>query len=185
LRRTSDTLSWRADLLHDVSTLALLALVLVPFYMLLNQYWKSLVLLAAVYGVLGLAFLRLGRHMRRVMRRLPAEIPPWHATSLRESTPAQFDVQFGAAEAIQHTYRDPHYLQEVLKPRLQRLLMYRLSGSPDTPLDTLDATRLAHIEPAVVEMLQRREATGLWARYRLRRQRLRDVLITLRHLETL
>ena len=55
--------------------LALLALVLIPLYLLLNHYWQSLILLVIFYGLLGLFCTRLGRYTRRVIRRLPAEIP--------------------------------------------------------------------------------------------------------------
>jgi hypothetical protein len=37
----------------------------------------------------------------------------------------------------------------------------------------------------VVDFLQRREATGLWARYRHRRQRVHNVLAVLRSFEAL
>jgi hypothetical protein len=174
----------RAHTLQDVSTLALLALVLVPVYLLLNQYWKSLVLLTVSYMVLGFLFWRLGRYVRRVMRHAPAEIPPWYSTTrVLETLP--LDMQFGAAEAMQSVHKDPYYLQDVLKPRLRQLLVYRVSGALDTPLEGLDMTRLARIEPAILDFLQRREATGLWAKYRHRQQRVQDVLVVLRHLEVL
>jgi hypothetical protein len=94
-------------------------------------------------------------------------------------------MQFSAAEAMQSVHKDPYYLQDVLKPRLRQLLAYRVSGAPDTPLEGLDIARLARIEPAVLDFLQRREDTGLWARYRHRQQRVQDVLVVLRHLEAL
>lgn len=184
MRRTPEPLSPRAHALNDASTLALLALVLVPVYLLLNQYWKSLLLLAVSYTALGLLFLRLGRYVQRVMRRTPAEIPPWYGAP-RAPAPLQLDMQFGAAEAVQSVCKDPYYLQDVLKPRLRQLLVYRLHGTLETPLEALDATRLARIEPAVLDFLQRHEATGLWARYWHRRQRVQDVLVALRHLEAL
>jgi hypothetical protein len=165
--------------------MALLAVILVPCYLLLNQYWKSMVLLTVVYGALGLAFLRLGRYIRRVMRWLPAEISPWHRSGVQVTTTPQFDVQFSAADAMQNVRNDPHYLQDVLKPRLRQLLVYRLYGMPDVPLDALDTTQLGRVEAAIVDFLQRHEATGLWARYCRRRQRVQDVLAVLRHLEAL
>jgi hypothetical protein len=171
--------------LHDVSTLAILVLIVVPFYMLLNQYWKSVTLLAAVYGVLVLAFIRLGRYMRRVMRWLPAEIPPWRPAPVWPGAVPQFDFHFSTAEAIHSVYKDPHYLEDVLKPRLRQLLAYRVSGLLEVPFETLDTPQLAHVDPAVVDFLQRREATGLWARYRHRRQRVHNVLAVLRSFEAL
>ena len=184
MRRTPEPGSWHTRTLHDASTLALLALVLVPVYLLLSQYYKSLLLLAAAYTALGLLFLRLGRYIRRVMRRTPAEIPPWHGAP-RAPVTLQLDMQFGAADAMQSVHKDPYYLQDVLKPRLRQLLVYRLHGTLETPLEALGATHLARLEPAILDFLQRREATGLWARYRQRRQRVQDVLITLRYLEAL
>jgi hypothetical protein len=168
-----------------LSTLALLALIVVPFYMLLNQYWKSVILLAAVYGVLVFAFIRLGRYMRRAMRWLPADIPPWRPVLLRSEVLPQLDCHFGTAEAIHSVYKDPHYLQDVLKPRLRQLLAYRLSGLHEAPFEALEASQLAHVDPAVLDFLQRREGTGLWHRYRHRRQRVRDVLAVLRSFEAL
>jgi hypothetical protein len=171
--------------LHDVSTLALLVLIAVPFYMLLNQYWKSVTLLAAVYGILVLAFIRLGRYMRRVMRWLPAEIPPWRPVPMGPGVAPQFDCHFSTAEAIHSVSKDPHYLEDVLKPRLRQLLAYRVSGLLEVPFEALDTPQLAHVDPAVVAFLQRREATGLWARYRYRRQRVHNVLAVLRSFEAL
>jgi hypothetical protein len=169
---------------NDAGSLALLALVLVPVYLLLNQYWKSLLLLAVTYTALGLLFLRLGRYVRRVLRRVPAEIPPWYG-ALRVPVPPPLDMQFSAAEAVQSVCKDPYYLQDVLKPRLRQLLVYRLHGTLETPLEALDATRLARVEPAVLDFLQRHEATSVWAKYRYRRRRVQDVLTALRHLEAL
>jgi hypothetical protein len=185
LQHAPEPVPIRARVLHDVSTLALIVLIVVPFYMLLNQYWKSVALLAAVYGVLALAFVRLGRYMRRVMRWLPAEIPPWRPAPMRPGAVPQFDFHFGTAEAIRSVYTDPHYLEDVLKPRLRQLLAYRVSGLLDMPFEGLDAPQLAHVAPAVVDFLQRREATGLWARYRYRRQRVHNVLAVLRAFEAL
>ena len=78
MRHMSEPLTPAARFLHDAGTLALLALVLIPLYLLLNHYWQSLILLVIFYGLLGFFCTRLGRYIRRVMRRLPAEIPPWH-----------------------------------------------------------------------------------------------------------
>jgi hypothetical protein len=184
LQRTPEPFVPRAHTLHDVSTLALLALVLVPLYLLLNQYWKSLILLSASYIALGFLFWRLGRYVRRVMRHMPAEISPWYSPTRVPETPL-LDMQFSAAEAMQSVHKDPYYLQDVLKPRLRQLLVYRMSGTPDTPLEGLDIARLARIEPAILDFLQRREATGLWAKYWYRQQRVQDVLAVLRYLEAL
>jgi hypothetical protein len=153
--------------------------------MLLNQYWKSITLLAAVYIVLMFAFLRLGRYMRRAMRWMPAEIPPWCPVSTRAGVLPQFDFHFGTAEAIRSSHKDPHYLQDVLKPHLRQILGYRVSGLFDMPFETLDASQLTHVDPAVLDFLQRREATGLWSKYRHRRQRVRNVLTVLRSFEAL
>jgi hypothetical protein len=172
-------------LLHDVGTLALLALLLVPFYLLLNQYWKSLILLLALYGIMGLLFLRLGWYIRRVMRRLPAEIPPWQPLPRASQSEVETKGLFGDGEALQSVRKDPLYLQEVLKPRLRQLLAYRLSGSPDVPFVALDAAHLERVNPALLDFLRRREATGLWATYVYREQRLHDVLDALQCLESL
>jgi hypothetical protein len=185
LQHAPEPVSLRTRVLHDLSTLALLALIVVPFYMLLNQYWKSVILLAAVYGILAFAFMRLGRYMRRAMRWLPAEIPPWRPASTGSGALLQLDCHFGTAEAIHSVYKDPHYLQDVLKPRLRQLLAYRLSGLHEMPFEALEASQLAHVDPAVLDFLQRREATGLWHRYRHRRQRVHDVLAVLRSFEAL
>jgi hypothetical protein len=80
---------------------------------------------------------------------------------------------------------DPEYVQNVLKPRLRRLLAYRTSGAADVPLEALDEEQLAQIEPALLEFLQRQEATGIWARLRYGRQRVDDVRAALQRLEEL
>lgn len=185
MRHAPEPVPLRTRVIHDVSTLAILALIFVPFYMLLNQYWKSLLLLAAAYGVLTLGFVRLGRYIRRVMRWLPAEIPPWRPVPVGSGTLPQFDFHFGTAEAIHSAYKDPHYLEDVLKPRLRQLLAYRISGRYEMPFEALDAAQLAHLDAAVVDFLRRPEDTGLWARYRYRRQRVRHVLAVLRSFEAL
>jgi hypothetical protein len=176
-------LALHVRLFHDAATVAFLALLLVPFYLLLNQYWKSLVLLLALYGIVGLLFLRLGWYMRRAMRRLPAEIPPWQPLPRAASGAAITKVLFGDSEALYSVRKDPLYLQEVLKPRLRQLLAYRLSGSVDVPFDALEQTLLQGVDPALLDFLGRREATGIWAKYLYRQRRLHDVLNALRHLE--
>jgi hypothetical protein len=186
LQHAPELLSLRARLLHDVGTLALLALLLTPIYLLLNQYWRSLVALLAVYSLLAFVFIRLARYIRRVMRRTPAEIPPWHTVFQHTSAPPQLSPPFMAAEAIQYAVKDPDYVQDVLKPRLRQLLIYRLSSAPDLPLDAVNAIlRHNRIDPRVITFLQSYEATGLWARYRYRRQRLQYVLATLQQIESL
>jgi hypothetical protein len=95
------------------------------------------------------------------------------------------DQRFGAAEAIRSAHRDPQYVQAVLKPRLRRLLVYRLSGNPDMALEALDDVQLARVEPALLGFLQRQEPVSIWARFRYRRQRSADVLEALRRLEAL
>jgi hypothetical protein len=104
---------------------------------------------------------------------------------LRASKLSRSDLQFAAAEAIQQASKDPHYLEEVLKPKLRQLLAYRIQGNPHMPLEALDVTHLPPLEPAVLDFLQRRDSTGLWTRYWHRQQRLQDVLTVLRYLEAL
>jgi hypothetical protein len=180
-----EPLSPRTRWLHDIAKLALLALVLVPVYLLLNQLWQSIFRLIVLYGLLMLFCLRLGEYMHRAMRRQPAEIPPWHGALTMMAVPPWMDQRFGAAEAIRSARRDPQYVQAVLKPRLRRLLMYRVTGTPDLPLEALDDTHLAQIEPALLDFLRRQEPLGVWARFRYRRQRGDDVLDALRRLEAL
>ncbi len=60
MRTASDPLPLSVRLIHDVSTMAVIALIVVPGYLLLNQFWRSILLLIAFYGLLGFAFLRLG-----------------------------------------------------------------------------------------------------------------------------
>lgn len=185
MSQLSEPLSLRARCLRDVGKLALLALICVPIYLLLNQFWQSVVRLAVLYGLLTLFCVRLGELMHRAMRRLPAEIPPWQeAPSGVPSTP-WFEQRFGAAEAVRSARQDPQYVQTVLKPRLRRLLVHRLHGRPDVPFELLDNTQLAQVEPRLLDFLRRQEPIGLWARYRYRRQRANDVLETLRQLEVL
>jgi hypothetical protein len=180
-----DPIPTHARGLRDVGLLALCALAFVPIYLVLNQYWQSIVRLLALYGLLMLFCLRLGGYIRRAMRRLPAEIPPWDGTPTMTSASPWLEQRFGAAEAIRHVRQDPEYVQNVLKPRLRRLLAYRLSGSANLPFEALDDAQLAQIEPALMEFLQRRELTGMWARWRDRRQRVDAVLTALRHIEGL
>jgi hypothetical protein len=170
---------------RDVGLLALLALVLVPVYLLLDQYWQSVIRLLALYGLLGLFSIRLGGYMRRAMRRLPAEIPPWEGASTMAPASPWLEQRFGAAEVIHSARQDPQYVQTVLKPRLQELLAYRLSGSVDVPLEALDDLQLAQVDPALLDFLRRQDSAGLWARYRYRRRRVYDVLDALRRLEAL
>ena len=180
-----EPISSHAHGLRDVGTLTLLAVVCVPVYLLLNQYWQSVFRLIVLYGLLGLFCLRLGEYLHRVMRRLPAEIPPWHGDASVVPVTPWLEQRFGAAEAIRSARWDPSYVQNVLKPRLQRLLVYRLSATLDIPPDALDALQLGEVEPALVDFLRRRELTGLWARCRYRQQRIHDVLETLQRLEAL
>ena len=183
MSQPAEPLSLRARCLRDVGKLALLALVGVPIYLLLNEFWQSVVRLGVLYGLLALFCVRLGEGMQRAMRRLPAEIPPWQDTPTGAPATPWSELRFGAAEAVRNACQDPHYVQMVLKPRLRRLLAHRLLGRPDMPFEMLDDAQLARVEPQVVDFLRRQEPTGLWARYR--RQRLEDVLETLQHLETL
>jgi hypothetical protein len=172
---------WR----YDIAKLALLALVCTPVYLLFNQLWQSIFRLIVLYGLLALFCIRLGEYMHRALRRLPAEIPPWHGVPTIAPVPSWVEQRFGAAEAIRSARHDPQYVQLVLKPRLRRLLAYRLSGNPDMPLEALDDTQLARIEPALLDFLRRQEPTGVWARFRYRRRRSSDVLNALRHIEGL
>jgi hypothetical protein len=178
-------MSLRTRCLYDAGKLALLALAFVPIYLLLNQFWQSVFRLVALYGLLTLFCVRLAEYVRRAMRRLPAEIPPWRGPPTMSAGPPWTDQRFGAAEAIRSARRDPQYVQMVLKPRLRRLLVYRLSNTPDVPLEALDDLQLAKVEPDLLDFLRRREPVGLWARFRYRRQRGRDVLDALRRLEAL
>jgi hypothetical protein len=171
--------------LYDIGKLALLALVLVPIYLLVNELWQSVFRLVVLYGLLALFCLRLGEYMHRAMRRLPAEIPPWSGSQRAASVPSWMEQRFGAAEAILSAHRDPQYVQTVLKPRLRRLLVYRLNGVPDLPLEALDTAQLAQVEPALLDFIQRQEDVRVWARFRYRRQRDADVRDALRRLEAL
>jgi len=182
-----EPMALRTRWLHDIARLALLALLLVPVYLLLNQLWQSVFRLVVLYGLLTLFCWRLGEYMYRVMRRLPAEIPPWHGGPVAGvgSAPAWMDQRFGAAEAIRSARQDPQYVQMVLKPRLRHLLVHRMGGSSDLPLEAMDAARLAQVDATLLAYLRRQEPVGLWARFRHRRQRQDDILEALRRLEAL
>jgi hypothetical protein len=171
--------------LYDVGKLAFLALVLVPIYLLVNELWQSVLRLVVLYGLLSLFCIRLGEYVHHAMRRLPAEIPPWSGLPAGASVPLWMEQRFGAAEAIRSAHRDPQYVQTVLKPRLRRLLVYRLSGAPDVSLEVLDSTQLARVDSALLDFIRRQEPVGIWARFRYRRQRDKDVLDALQCLEAL
>ena len=171
--------------LYDIGKLALLALVLVPIYLLVNELWQSIFRLVVLYGLLALFCIRLGEHVHRAIRRLPAEIPPWSGLRPAPPVPLWMEQRFSAAEAILSAHHDPQYVQAVLKPRLRRLLAYRLNGTPDLPLEAMDTERLARVEPALLDFIQRQEDVGVWARFRRRRQRDEDVHDALRRLEAL
>jgi hypothetical protein len=52
-------------------------------------------------------------------------------------------------------------------------------------LETLSASQLAHLDPTLLDFLQRPEATGLWARYCRRQQRVDTVVEMLQRVEAL
>jgi hypothetical protein len=185
MRHTPESLSIYARLLHDSGTLVLLALVVVPLYLLLNQYWQSLVLLLAFYGLLCLFCMRLGGYTRRVLRRLPAEIPPWQILPPAALPAPGLERHFHTAEALKSVRKDPHYVQEVLKPRLRQLVAYRISGSPDMPLEALAETQLTRLDPVLRQFLQQQEKTGLWVRYCQRQRRVDTVIDMLQRVEGL
>jgi hypothetical protein len=181
----SEPAALRMRWLYDIAKLVLLAFLLVPIYLLLNQWWQSIFRLIALYVLLALFCWRLGESVLRVMRRLPAEIPPWYGMPAARSLSQDMDQRFGAAESIRSAHRDPQYVQMVLKPRLRRLLVHRLVGSRDLPLEALDDRQLARVDAALLAFLRRQEPVGLWARFRYRRQREDDVFEALRRLEAL
>jgi len=185
MRYMSESLSASARLLHDTGTLALLALVLVPLYLMLNHYWQSLVLLIVFYGLLCLFCVRMGEYTRRVMRRLPAEIPPWQEIMTAAPPPPGLERHFSTADALQSVRKDPHYVQEVLKPRLRQLVVYRVSGVPDMPLQTLEEAHLAPLDPVLLQFLRGQEETDLWSRYCQRQRRVDAVLEMLQRIERL
>ena len=185
MRYMSEPLSTSARVLHDTGTLAVLALVLVPLYLLLNHYWQSLVLLLVFYGLLCFFCMRMGEYTRRVMRRLPAEIPPWQEITMATPSPPGLERHFSTADAMQSVRKDPHYVQEVLKPRLRQLVVYRVSGVLDMPLQALDEAHLAPLDPILLHFLRCQEETGLWARYCQRQRRVDAVLEMLQRVERL
>jgi len=81
--------------------------------------------------------------------------------------------------------KDPHYVQEVLKPRLRYLITFRVSGVPGMELEALTASQLAQLDPILLDFLQRPEATGLWACYCQRQRRVDTVLEILQRVEAL
>jgi len=166
--------------------MAVIALIAVPGYLLLNHFWRSIILLLAFYALLSFVFLRLGWYVRRAMRRLPAEIPPWYALPIR-SRPPRPGVQdtYTSSEVLRHVLKDPQYVQDVLKPRLRQLVTYRLTGSPDFAFEDLHASQQACVDAKLLHFLSRSEPTGLWATYRYRSQRLHDVLAALQYVEAL
>src|SRR6266581_1710002 len=107
MRHMSEPLTPSARFLHDAGILALLALVLIPLYLMLNHYLQSLILLVIFYGLLCFFCSRLGRYTRRVIRRLPAEIPPWQTVSIVAPPPPGLERHFGTAEALQSVRKDP------------------------------------------------------------------------------
>ena len=166
--------------------MAIIALIAVPGYLLLNQFWRSIVLLIAFYALLSFTFLRLGWYVRRIMRRLPADIPPWRAMPV-PPRPASANGQttHASSDILRHVRKDPQYVQDVFKPRLQQLVVYRLEGSLERPFDDLEPSQRARIDPSLLNFLSRSEPTGWWATYRYRSQRLRDALAALQHVEAL
>ena len=52
-------------------------------------------------------------------------------------------------------------------------------------MEALTASQLAHLDPILLDFLQRPEATGLWARYCQRQQRVDTVLKILQRVEAL
>ncbi len=185
MRHMSEPLTPSARFLHDAGILALLALVLIPLYLMLNHYWQSLILLVIFYALLCFFCSRLGRYIRRVIRRLPAEIPPWHTLPTIAAPPPGLERHFSTADAIQSVRKDPHYVQEVLKPRLRHLITFRVSGVPDMELEALNASQLAQLDPILLDFLQCPEATGLWTRYCQRQRRVDTVLEILQRVEAL
>jgi hypothetical protein len=185
MQHVAEPITLQTRWLYDLGKLALLALVVIPIYLLVNELWQSIFRLVVLYGLLAWFCLRLGEYMYRAMRRLPAEIPPWSGLPAAAPAPLWLEQRFGAAEAILSAHRDPKYVQAVLKPRLRRLLVYRLNGAPDMSLDSLDSSQLAQIDPGLLDFVQRQEDVGVWTRYRHRRQRDEDVREALRRLEAL
>jgi hypothetical protein len=63
--------------------------------------------------------------------------------------------------------------------------MSRVSGVPEMSLEALNASQLARLDPVILHFLQHPEATGLWARYGQRQQRVDAVLEILQRVEAL
>ncbi len=171
MRQPSEAPTTASRLWHDTGTFCVLAFVGVPLYLVLNQYWQTFVLLVVCYGLFCLFCARLGGYTRRVLRRLPAEIPPWHAGWVSAPLPQGVERHWSTAEAMQSVRRDPHYVQEVLKPRLRHMLAYRVTGRIEASFAELDPGQLAQLDPVLLALLQRQEPTHWWACYRQRQQR--------------
>ncbi len=183
MQPSPEPLPLHVRLLHDICSLAVAAIVLVPGYLLLNQYWRSLVLLVSLYTLLGFGFIRLGAYVRRVSQRFPADIPPWQKRVRANRTATPLLKTHGHDLAVKSVLKDPVYLQDVIKPRLRQLLVYRLTGLPNATFEDLDDTHLAQLDPDLIDFLTRPETAGLWATYRYRHQRLHNLLAALQRVE--
>lgn len=183
MKSTPELLPLHIRLVHDAGFIALLSVILVPGYLLLNDFWRSLVLLIGLYLALALTFIRLGWYVRRVIRHTPAEIPPWQLVTCVSSARPGTTLSYNQREIIESAHKDPQYLHNVFKPRLRQLLAYRLSSSLDISFDDLGAAQLARVDPDLLDFLTRQEPMGLWATYRYRDQRLHNVLAALQRLE--
>ncbi len=177
---SAEPFSWQARLLQDLGRLAGLAVILVPLYLLCNDYWRSIERLIGLYGLLMLFCARLGGGLQRRIKRFPADIPPWHTGGYSAPAGIAQDMPFATAEVVHNIRHDPRYVQDVLKPRLHSLLTYR-TGKPGAQDDA--AGDLSLIDPVVVAFLQRRERVGLWATYSQRQQRLQEVVEILRRID--
>ena len=91
----------RARILNDLSSLACFAVLAVPLYFVCNDYWQSLLRLGGLYLALSIFCMRLGTYVRRVMRREPAEIPPWQTPFPGGQASLLLEPHVAAAEAIQ------------------------------------------------------------------------------------
>lgn len=183
MRPPPEALPVAGRLWHELGTFLVLALVVLPLYLMLNHYWQSFVLLVVCYAAFGLFCARLGGYTRRVMRRQPAEIPPWHMGFAGLPPQLPLEQRWNAAEALAHVRTDPYYVQEVLKPQLRQWLAARVTGVPDTPFTALEAAHLAGLEPRLLAFLAAQEPTGLWARYTRRQQRVDTVLAMCQYVE--
>ena len=104
MRHMSEPLTPSARFLHDAGTLALLALVLIPLYLLLNQYWQSLILLVIFYGLLCSFCTRLGNYT--VVSCGAYQPKSRRGTRSRQSRIAsRTERHFSAADAIQSVRR--------------------------------------------------------------------------------